>query len=488
MYDTRTFLRFFLPVLGIALVVVAGSYRLSESPGIWFDEGLLTQTAMNLAERGEMGLQIAPGTYVSAWEVSTGFPLIAPVAASYKFFGAGVTEGRAVMVLFLVALTLASYALVRRLFGEWVALASLFVLASYPVLYGNGKNVLGEVPGLLYLVLTLLALVRLERERFERPTTFFAVGIVAGLCVATKPLFTLLLPAIPLTMLVCRTHRALFFRSHFWKGVAAAALGFLPVMGLWMFMQFGSEGVSSILQFYTDPYGDTTQGGLWLIGNNVLRFVTELSPLYTAIFFGAWSLGLLLRYRSKESIPFAEGVAWFFSLLVLVFFVTMTPGWYRYFFPATVMAILFAPYNVWRVYEYVSASHAFVKRAWALPVLLVLLIGAQSYQLAANSWVASYYGGTRTQSLELYFSSFDAEKSVFLYNVPEVAIFLPTRQYYQYIKPEPLEIGTEVLGFLREGVPDVVIANTEAYRDRPEPFSRYRSVREVNRYTVLERL
>jgi hypothetical protein len=458
-------------------------------PGVWFDEGLLTQTAMNLAERGEQGVQVAPDTVVSASRITTGFPLIGLVALSYRVFGVGVLQGRAVMAGFIVAFALASFLLVRGLFSQGFALMALLLLVTYPPLYGNGKSVLGEVPGLVYLLLTLFALRKLEVEEFKRISSFVLAGIAAGLCVTTKPMFILLLPAGVVAMLGFRVVREAVRYPYFWKGAVCGVVAFGLVSGLWVILQFGeNDSVVDILGFYANPYSESSLNLPALIGHNFLRFVTELSPLHTLILLGGWSLGLLARYLRSEPISFAEGVAWWFSLFIILFFVTK-PGFYRYFFPATMIAMLFAPYGAWRIVTMVIGRFAWTRPLQlAIVAVALLLIGLQGYLLVANSWVASYYGATRSQSLEDYFASFDANRSVFLYNVPEVAIFLPTRSYYQYVLlAEPLQIGGEQLSELHQGTADTVIVNTETYRETPEPFARYHPVREVNRYTVLER-
>src|SRR3569832_2337265 len=88
-------------IAAFAIALMASTYRLAEAPGIWYDEGYYAQMAMNLAERGQEVLQIAPNTFISSATQTAGFPLVAPVALSYRLFGAGVLQGRAVMAVFI---------------------------------------------------------------------------------------------------------------------------------------------------------------------------------------------------------------------------------------------------------------------------------------------------------------------------------------------------------------------------------------------------
>src|SRR5689334_17644483 len=104
-------LRIPLLVGAIIVAIVASTYKLSEAPGIWFDEGFYTQMAMNFAEAGQV-LQIAPHEYVSSSYTTVGYPLIAPVALSFKLFGVGVLQGRAVMAAFILLFLISSYVLI----------------------------------------------------------------------------------------------------------------------------------------------------------------------------------------------------------------------------------------------------------------------------------------------------------------------------------------------------------------------------------------
>ena len=54
-------LEMLLLAAGLIFVLFAGTYKLADSPGIWYDEGYYTQLAMNFAEHGQQLLQVSPG-------------------------------------------------------------------------------------------------------------------------------------------------------------------------------------------------------------------------------------------------------------------------------------------------------------------------------------------------------------------------------------------------------------------------------------------
>ncbi len=475
-----------LALVGAALFFIAffATYKLSDSPAIWYDEGFYTQLAMNLAEGRGQVLQVAPGQYVSSSGVTAGFPLVAPVALSYKLFGTGVVQGRAVMVAFMLLTIIAAYALVRVLFGAQSALLALALMATYPAFYGNGKSVLGEVPGLFFLMLTLAALVWLERSSWRDMRAYAAAGLAAGLCVATKPVFILLgLAGISATLLASRA------RVLSWKGVPITVAAFLIPTALWAYAQLGQgDSLSSLVSFYLNPY-EYPPGGIARVAlSNALRFLKELSPLYSLLFVGAWAFGIAVRARAREHVSAAEWTAFLFSSLVLIFYLR-TPGWYRYFFPATMLAILFAPHSLEFLYARVTQRVGFAARVPVIAACVCMLAFFQMYQLGWSSWVASYYASTRTEDLQAFFATTSPFESFFLYNVPEVAVLLLSDNYYQFLRPHPQQlIGKQELSVLERGTANLVIVNGETYRADRTPFGRYRVKAEVNRYTVLERL
>ena len=470
-----------LAALACLILFIAATYHLRESPAIWYDEGYYTQAAMNLSEIGHQALQLAPGRYISTAFVTVGYPLIYPVSVFYHLFGAGVAEGRAVMVLFIFGFAAVSYALVRKLFGGWTAAWTLLYLSSFPMLYGNGKSVLGEVPGLFYLVLALLALWYLERTQYRNWRGYAVLGVAAGLCAVTKPIFILFLAALFLT-LVIRWRRTPLQ----WSGsvLGLVALG-LPVL-MWLYLQFGfGDSWHSVVSAYANPYAveDLTS----VILQNALRFFTESTPIYTMILMAVWGASLALKRRYKDASS-AELAAFIFCVLIILAYLRLE-GWYRYFFPATMTALLFFPYACSTVFNYIAERLRFLRRVpWLRYLFIIALIAAQLYQLARTSYVADYYHSTRTRDLTAQIESFGPEASFFLYNTPEVAVLLPSRNYYQYLEPSGhLNFGADEVSVLQKGTADVVIVYDNTYRQREKLFSKYTLAESVNRYDFLKR-
>ncbi len=469
--------------LAAAILLVAGSYKLSEAPAVWFDEGIYSQAAMNLAEHGTQQLQTAPGTFISNSYLTVGYPLFFPVSISYRLFGVGVWQGRAVMMLFILAFAAASYALVRMLFGRWQAAWTLLLLATFPILYGNGKPVLGEVPGMLFLVLTFIALLILERSNFRNIWAYLGSGFAAGLCIVTKPIFILLLPALAVTWFIRRRT----IKVH-WGGFLLAITAFvLPVL-LWAYIQFGGDGtLSKQLEYYlASPYPTNDKLGRAI--TNFLQFFTQTTPLYTTVTIVLWSVSMFIRKRKGVLISIVELLMLLFCFFILGAYLRIE-GWYRYFFPAQMTALLFLPYSITLIFHYISGKVFWLRKApWIPYVVLSLLVTMQAYQLAHDSYVAGYYQSHATADLYAKLGSLGPQSSFFLANAPEIAMFLPSRNYYQYINAAPdLILGADQIPMLVEGKTDYAIASSDTYKNNLEFFKNYSLAFVVGKYDLFKR-
>jgi 4-amino-4-deoxy-L-arabinose transferase-like glycosyltransferase len=476
----QKFIRNLLIVFAASIIaLIASTYRLSEAPGIWFDEGFYTQMAMNFAHEGQV-LQIAPGEYTSSSYTNVGYPLIAPVALSFKLFGVGVLQGRAVMAVFIILFLASSYFLIRKLFGRDIAAMTLFFISTLPLLYGNGKAILGEVPALFFFSLTLVALWHLEKSAYRDLKWYLMTGLCAGLCAATKMFFALFLFALVLTLLIRWRSIKLSWQG-FLLGTAALCI---PLI-LWVHFQLGSEAsLTSLVAYYSNPYGVENVWGQ--IFQNMLRLVTESTPLYTTGTLLVWGVSLFLRKR--EAIGASELAAFIFSILVILSYLRLE-GWYRYLFPATVVALLFLPQACQVIWHSVLTKIPRIKYLAPLPTIFIVLLSAgQLYQLTFTSYVARAYESTRTEDMTTLLKTLSTKEKVLLYNVPELAVLLPSSQYYQYLTPTPkITMGRENVSLLTQGFFDTVLVDSEIYRRDIEYFERYTAINEVDRYLLLKK-
>lgn len=471
-----------LLLLGVFLAF--SFYKLTESPKTWYDEGILTQVAMNIAAEGKYMVQIAPEKFVSAGFVSTGYPVIYPVSLAFRYWGVNLFAARLVMVIYLLLFITLFYILARRFYGIGGGILAASVMASFAPLFGHGRNVLGEIPGLFFLLIVLYQLSKIAQENFmASPYSIAITGLATGLAVSTKPIFLLLLPAL--------------FTAYLWnwpggkrslKQSAAFFICFLIPVGIWIVTQFGNgDSIASILSIYSNPAGYSPASLLYIILENVRRFFTEWQPIYMLVLWGAWAASLVIRrVRGEGPLEITELTAILFATFVLAAYVR-TEGWYRYFFLAEVMAFLYLPrlLHTWAM-ELGRWMPSGTKLFHCLTcAFLVLLVLGQAYYLGARSWIAADFTRHRTADLENYFLNFDKSKSVFIYNVPETALFVNGVSYYQYLEVKPyLVVGQNETRELDNGRPDFLILSAEGWEKALARFPRYQKLEVIDEYVI----
>lgn len=471
-------LSFFLLLTGFF-----ATYKLSESPSVWYDEGFYIQIASNLSTQEKYGMQLRPGEIEPVSKLITvSYPLIYPLAFAFKIFGSSIMIARGTMVFFIIGFVFASYVLARRLFGVPYALGAVALLATFAPLYGNGKSVLGEVPGLFFLTLSLLSLERSLSDSRKSRLGFVLTGLFAGLCISTKPIFLLFIPAIDLAFFIKWRKGKLALTDFFYFAISAI----LPLI-FWFYVQFGfNESVTSILSFYANPFQEKNTYSV--IFENLRHFVSDSGPIYLLVMLFVWFVGIILRIRKKIEISASEIAAFAFSLLISVGYLK-TNGWYRFIFPAQVVSFIYFPKSISLLFDFARERLKnqilphFARFFWIVPIFGFAILGV--YQIMFSSFVAEAYKSDKTAFWESYFKNIPREQVLFFYNVPEVAALDFGGKYYQYISPAGWEIGVSGLKAIDLGIPDSIILRTDAFQGNEDRFSKYKSQMKAYKYTIL---
>jgi 4-amino-4-deoxy-L-arabinose transferase-like glycosyltransferase len=475
------------PALVAAALLLVGvsfaTFRLTESPSFWYDEGWYIQAAANLATAGVDGLQLSPGHIEHLAVTTVGYPLIYPLALWMKIFGTGVAAARSLMAIIIVGFLAAAFALARRLLGQTIgmgrsgALWALALLVLFPPLYGNGKSVLGEVPGMLFFMLSLFFWSKAKASTDRRLWVILS-GVFAGLCAATKPVYLVFLPAL-LVGAIIEYRRKTLSLSEIAIGVAAA----LAPLAVWLFVQFGAgDSASGIVGYYANPYHENI---VHVVLKNFVGLFKSASGLFTLALGGAWAAGIIVAWKRGKAIAVEEVMAAIFAGLVFLAFLR-TAGWYRYLFPMQATALLFLPGAFGTLSDIASGrwpARRFVRRA--APAILGLLALLGLYQLCFASWVADGYGSHRTAELAAGIGALPASRSVLFYNAPEAVPFIKHRNYYQYILPAAGVIGAENLALAQKGSVDLIVLETEGYHPSDPVFKLYKPTGTVDKFTVL---
>ena len=451
-------------------VIFSSFYKLSESPVTWTDEGLIVQTSKTMVERGVYGFQVAPTEIISPSFISTSFPVTFPITLSFHLFGVSLLHARLVMAMYIIALFLAVFLLFRDKIKE-VVLWTLFLIGSFPPLYGHGKNVLGEVPGLFLLLLSAFFLKSTQDDQ-DNLVKWSLFGLFFGLSIATKPIFILTAPAF--IFVVYKT----YIKD---KSIQRNKLGVLFIFSLlpvlvWLNVQFfSSDSWSSVVSYYGNPHAlDVLPAAI----SNLKDFISHTRTLFAGAVFLFWSFILGYMYYTKKHIPLYESYLYIVSFFVLALYFR-NPPYYRYFFIAEVLSLIFLAFNLFRVVE---------NKLWLrniARVFLMLLVVFQLGQLYSGSWVADGYKSTRTTTMESVISKIAKEKEVFVYHAPEAVIFLQNFNSSQYFSGTVSnEFGQGNLHFIKDRNDLLIITRKDLFLQEQDLFSGYHITKEFDRYVL----
>ena len=168
------------------LFLFLACYNLTNYPLPWFDEGSHLHVPKTLVTYGVYADYSSEGFRYYGPTAGIGPTVFLPIAGAFELFGIGLLQARLVMVLYLVGAVVAFYQLARQLSGERFALAASAVLVTSRGigLLEYGRQVLGEVPGLLFLVGGLLVWF----ASWQRPAwgRLALAGLLMGLSTVTK--------------------------------------------------------------------------------------------------------------------------------------------------------------------------------------------------------------------------------------------------------------------------------------------------------------
>jgi 4-amino-4-deoxy-L-arabinose transferase-like glycosyltransferase len=313
-------------VCGACLLVF---YRLGAAPRTWHDEGGALSLAKTLAEDGVYGVKSSDGYQTFGAVQSVGPTVILPIAISYKLFGAGVLQGRAVTAVFgLLALGLI-YAMSTELFGHRTGLvAALLVLGSGGIFLHNSRMSVAEVPATTFFLAGCMVLMRAVPSR--RISLYLVAGALMGLAMVTKTQFVLMgFGALALLIVLDR----LYYKQAAVVGLVAmggvAAVCF-TAWQIWQVAYFGPalfwENAAKLRLLAGSTTGFHTR---WTKAALQYLFGTDSDHFY--FFWGFPALvyaGLLSKQRNRDGLIVAFLVS--FAILWMAYFVFYQVPFFMY--------------------------------------------------------------------------------------------------------------------------------------------------------------
>ncbi len=464
-------------------IVFFGFFHVTESPPFSFDEGWVVQVATNISRLGADGLQFSPGNieHVSVL-TSIGYPLIYTLAFWFKLFGAGVFQARIMMVIFMLGLAVSGFLLIRRLYGNTMALSSLAILAVFPPFYSFGKNVIGEVPVLFFLMLFLLFFNLATSNSNRKPFWLVLAGLSAGLCVVTK---TMALAFVP--VLVAGAFMAFRRGLVTWRDIGTVAISAIVPVAVWVVVHFQSgDSLASVFDYYSNPAALTDRTAVFWI--NLRRLFTSIGSLFLMFLMTVWIAGIAIRLKTKTKIPTEEFMVFIFSTII-IFASLQLYGDARYLFPVQTLAIMFSAYSLYHIFFFIPTKFDVVKKTRIYSFGIVILCVSGLYQLSFNSYIADSYGSTYTEDMSKYFSLIPDSTSIFFYDTPHVVPFFSGRNYYQRIAMfEKWVLGSEFAPIVAAGGVDMLVLSPPMTKaDEKVPLDGYLEVVRFSKISVLKK-
>lgn len=333
-------------ILTVAGIVVFNDFLIR--PTIWSDEGLVIQLGRNLAETGRLGIAVAPGQFSSNryyYTSSSGWVLPVSLAAMFKLFGVSFFNARLLAAFYLFGFIVVIFLLACRLWGLRTAVLSSLLLVSFAPLYGNGKSVLSDLPGLFWLALGFY-LYEIFREKSLRQAVFSGLGF--GLFFSAKPAFLILgLPALGVIHLIKYLRKKEKFQWFlvFWLAIFFAVL---PTIWFGIIHPLTLESFQKTLSHYANNYYSPCVS--CDIKSNLILFFTH-QTLWHLVLLMAIAAFCLFLLRGQGVLKDWR-ICWllFFSIFDLFYFLK-SPGTFRYFFPLQLLLLVVLPACIFGIFK-----------------------------------------------------------------------------------------------------------------------------------------
>lgn len=341
----RKFLVGWIVIISIITTILL-FINLSYAPRIWYDEGSHLHVPKTLIQDGVYADKSAEGYRFYGPTIGIGPSIMLPIAASFKLFGIGIAQGRAVIVLYGIIALFLFFLLARKSYGLSMAALALTLLVSSRTFSQEGfieysRQVLGEVPGLTFMLAGLLSWQRtVEQPRLRESSMVWPclTGLWFGLAMLTKNQFTLILvPAFGLVILADK----IYFRAGNWKTQFLPAMVAMGCFGLLTILQYQFLGAGTFWQTVQETRR-AASGAIFVFnpGSSLKSLIYLMRPdlygglLLPGLAYAIWKLRLRDVGSLRDVLLISIIGIW------LLWFVSASLGWPRYAFPAVALGAL----------------------------------------------------------------------------------------------------------------------------------------------------
>lgn len=320
-------------LVGVVVMLFIFLYRLEQHPHLWFDEGSHLHVSKNLALNGVYADMSSEGLRYSGPVVALGPTVLVPIAGLFKVFGVELFWARLVVVVYAVVMVAGLFALCYRIGGLWLGLvaAAMLVVSPGAELLTYARSVLGEVPGLSFIMVGLWLWLRPGAHSIRR---LALTGAVFGLACVTKNQYALVvLPGLLLAWFA----EMLWYRQrgHLYFIIPGAVAGVIYFAWMYFVLFLIGRDVRDVnADFAVLRATSAFSFFVWYIGDAV-EFLTS-GRVYGVLFFPALLYGAALSLRRDDSGQ-RWGILTVFTLLATLFYLSSL-AWPRYAFLAVALA------------------------------------------------------------------------------------------------------------------------------------------------------
>lgn len=376
-----TTLKRYWPLLIGAILLFLAFYNLSDYPTTWFDEGAHLKVPKALVQKGIYADYDVDGIRHYGATLGVGPTVLLPIALSFKLFGVGLWQARLIVVLYLIGSAALFFRLARHFGGNGLAGVALALALSSPAVdwVMLGRQVLGEVPALFFVVMALsMWLAEWEKASSWR---LILVGVLLGLAAVTKSQFFIAVaPAVFLGWILNLVYyRAVPQKVYLLPGIALGV-----VYAGWQVAIIVFLGPGTVAENYATYREAIASAATVFSPELVRRGMAELfSP---SAYFGwlvpAFIYGLVLsapRTRAAQQ----WSALWLIVAVNLIWYVVASISWVRYAFLALALMAIF----VARLFYDLTNGFQFEFRAGWQALRQGTLLNLSALRLALAVWL-----------------------------------------------------------------------------------------------------
>jgi 4-amino-4-deoxy-L-arabinose transferase-like glycosyltransferase len=427
----------------IAAALAFALINLPYAPRTWFDEGSHLHVPKTLLQYGVYADISSEGFRYYGPTVGVGPTVLLPIALAFKLFGIGLIQGRLVIVAYFLAALAGCWLLARRMFTERVALLAVTLLLAsrtvgVPGAVEYGRQVLGEIPGIAFLMFGALAWV----AGVQRPHGWklpLLAGLGFGLALVTKNQFALIVPP-ALAAVALLDGR--FYRAGSWRLRPVPLFVACGCYGLWLLAQWQFLGPGSFLENLQQTR-QAAGGAIFVFDihatQRALAYLVRPDLygglLLPALFYTGWQARRRSAHGAADALLAALVGLW------LLWYVVASLGWQRYAFPAVAFgAVLIARMLADLIGWLRGAGRP--RLAWVLALYAALAVGAP----LALSAQAIAHPDTSAQRFAAYLDATLPADTLIETWEPELGLLTNHRYHYPPIELLDTAVRHEWLG------------------------------------------